>query len=797
MLAPLSWLKQYVDINIEAVPFADKMTMSGSKVEVVEGLGAGITGVVIGKILSIDPHPNAEKLTIVKVDIGEKTLQIVTGAKNIAVGNYVPVATDGAKLPGGVEILKGELRGEISEGMLCSQEELGISKNVIPEASKDGIWIINEELPLGADAVEVLEAKDEVIEFEITSNRPDCLSMIGMAREAAATIGGQLKYPEISLKECDEAIDPSFKVTIEDQEGCSRYVARVIKDVVIKPSPLWMQARLRKVGIRPINNIVDITNYVMHEYGQPLHAFDMDFIEGNQIIVRKATESSFKTLDAVERKLNDSMTMIADGKKALAIAGVMGGAESEVTAKTTTILLESANFTGEKIRATSKRLALRTEASSKFEKGIDPNLAIVAANRACQLIELLGAGRVLKGAVDAYPVVKEERQFDVRPERVNALLGTEISNEEMIKILATLEIKGEMVEGKIRATIPTFREDLQQEADFVEEVGRIFGFDNIPATMMRGRVAVGGKTNGQMIEEKTKDTLNAMGFNEILTYSFVSPKSVDKIRVAEDSIKRSFVRLLNPLGDETSVMRTSLLPNLLEVLSRNQNRKVEEVRAFEIGSIFIPKAPDVVELPYEISNLVLGLYGEGEDFFTLKGAVEGLLNKLGITNYYFEVEKHHTTFHPGRCANLILNGHILGTIGEIHPLVMENYDVQKKCYCAEMDYSKVVMYTRIDKLYKQLPKYPAITRDFAVVLKDTVFVKELEDIIKENGGDILESYKLFDVYQGNQIAAGHKSIAYTLTYRHKERTLTDEEVSKVHEAIVAEINQRLGGALRE
>lgn len=798
MLVPVKWLKKYVDIDIDTKTLSDKMTMSGSKVEGVEKKGVDITGVVIGKIEEVQPHPNADKLVVVAVNIGDKRLQIVTGATNIAVGDYIPVALDGAELPGGVKINKGELRGEVSEGMLISQDELAISKSVIPESMRDGIWILGEEYPLGKNLLEVLELEDEVIEFEITSNRPDCLSMIGIAREVAATIGTTLKYPAVEVKETEEKASESVKIIIEDDEGCQRYVARVIKDVTIKSSPDWMQQRLSKAGIRPINNIVDITNYVMLEYGQPLHAFDMDYVEDNTIIVRKGQRGrTFKTLDGVVRKLKDYMTMICDTKKELGIAGIMGGEESEVTPKTKTILLESAYFEPEGIRLTSKQLGLRTEASSRFEKGLDPNITALAADRACQLIEELGAGKVLKGAVDVYPVKKEAEKRNIRPNRVNALLGTNLSNQEMICILEKLELQTEEKENELEVTIPTYRIDLDQEADFVEEIGRIYGYDQIPATMARGNIVVGRKTNGQIIEDITKEALNAMGVYEILTYSFVSPKSADKIRLKDESIKRDFIKLLNPLGDETSVMRTSLLPNLLEVMARNYNRKIEGFRAFELGRIFIARSDeDSNKLPHEPLNLVIGMYGE-EDFFTLKGVVEALLSRLGIKGYSYEVEKHHSTFHPGRCGSILYGDHTIGTLGELHPEVVENYGIGTKCYCAELDFRLLLGLTRLDNMYQPLPKYPSITRDFAVVVEDDVLVKQIEDIIVANGEDILESYKLFDVYKGNQIAEGHKSIAYTLTYRHNMRTLKDEEVNVIHGRILEAIKGNLGGLLRD
>lgn len=797
MLVPVKWLKKYVDIDIDTKTLCDKMTMSGSKVEGIEKKGVDIEGVVIGKIEDIQSHPNADKLVVVIVNIGDKKLQIVTGATNIAVGDYIPVALDGAELPGGVKIVKGELRGEISDGMLISQDELAIAKSVIPEGMKDGIWILGKEYPLGKNLLEVVELEDEVIEFEITSNRPDCLSMIGIAREVAATIGTTLKYPLVEVKEIEEKTSDLARVIIEDEEGCQRYVARVIKDVTIKPSPDWMQQRLAKAGIRPISNIVDITNYVMLEYGQPLHAFDMDYVEDNTIIVRKGQRGrTFKTLDGVVRKLKDYMTMICDTKKELGIAGVMGGEESEITSKTKTILLESAYFEPEGIRLTSKQLGLRTEASSRFEKGLDPNITSLAADRACQLIEELGAGRVLEGAVDVYPAKKEAEKRSIRPQRVNALLGTNLSNQQMISILKSLELETEEKNDCLEITIPTYRVDLDQEADFVEEIGRIYGYDQIPATMARGNIVVGGKTNGQIIEDITKEALNAMGIYEILTYSFVSPKSADKIRLSDETIKRNFIKLLNPLGDETSVMRTSLLPNLLEVMARNYNRKIEKFRAFELGRIFISKIDESQKLPHEPLNLVIGMYGE-EDFFMLKGVVNTLLDRLGIKGYTYEVEKYHSTFHPGRCGSILYGDHTIGTLGELHPEVTENYGIGTKCYCAELDFQLLLRLTRLGNMYQPLPKYPSIARDFAVVVKDHILVKEIENIIVANGEDILESYKLFDVYKGNQIAEGYKSIAYTLTYRHSKRTLKDEEVNVVQERILEAIKETLGGTLRD
>lgn len=798
MLVPVKWLKEYVDIDIDTKELADKMTMSGSNVEAIEEVGKDIEGVVIGKILEINTHPNADKLVIVKVDIGERQLQIVTGADNINVGDYVPVAVDGAKLPGNVKIKKGKLRGEVSEGMLCSQDELNISKSVIPVEQRDGIWILEKPYPLGKNLLEVIELEDEVIEFEITSNRPDCLSMIGMAREVAATINSKLKYPEIVVKESEKNSSDEIKVVIEDTKGCKRYIARVIEDVKIEPSPQWMQRRLANAGVRPINNIVDITNYVMLEYGQPLHAFDADYIEGNTIVVKAGKSGEvFKTLDGVNRNIKDNMTMICDINKPLAIGGVMGGEESEVTSKTKKIVLESAYFDPESIRLTSKQLGLRTEASSRFEKGLDVNATKIAADRACQLIEELGAGKVLKDAVDVNLPQKKEEHINIRPDRINKILGLELTYEEIGDILNKLEIEVKYnSDNTIDVIVPSHRVDLENEADFAEEVARIYGYDRIPSTMATTDIVAGAKTNAQNIEDMTKDTLTAMGLNEILTYSFVSPKGLDKIRISENSIKRNYVKLLNPLGDETSVMRTTLIPNLLEVMTRNFNRKVESFKAFELGRIFIPKVDSTDQLPHELLNLVIGIYGDG-DFFTLKGIIEGLFKKLGIKGHTYEVEKHHPTFHPGRCGNIIYEDHIIGTLGEIHPKVMENYDITTRAYCAELDFELILQLTRLDSTYVPLPKYPAISRDFAIVLKDDILVKEIEDIIVENGGDLLEEYKLFDYYKGDQIPEGHKSIAYALTYRHRERTLKDEEVNAVHEKIINGIQTKLGASLRE
>lgn len=797
MYVSMNWLKDYVNINIDTNEFADKMTMSGSMVENIEVLGENVQNVVVGKIESIAQHPNADKLVVCQIDVGEEKLQIVTGANNIAEGDYIPVAVHGAILPGGVKIKKGKLRGEVSEGMLCSADELGIPKSAIPEKHKDGIWILDKAYPLGQDITETLNLKDKVVEFEITSNRPDCLSVIGIAREAGATLNEKVNYPTIEVNEIEEKAEDNISVEIEDLEGCTRYVARVVKNVKVTSSPQWMQQKLISAGIRPINNIVDITNYVMLEYGQPLHAFDLSIIEGNKIVVKKAKEDElFTTLDGVERKLKSSMTVIADANKSLAIAGVMGGQQSEVTEDAKTILIESAHFNTNTTRHTSKQLALRTEASARYEKGVDPNITRTAADRACQLIVELGAGEVLEGAVDVYPNEVKPYTTSIRPDRINKLLGIDISNEEMIDIFRRLEITAKDLKETIEVTVPTYRMDLVMEADFAEEVGRIFGYDKIPATMAKGNIAVGGKPSRQIIEDAAKDTLNAMGFNETLTYSFVSPKTIDMINISEDSIKRNMVKLINPLGDETSVMRTSLLPNILEVAARNANRKVEAFRAFEIGQIFISQLNTTDELPLEIPNLVMAMYGK-EDFFTLKGAVEALLKALGIKGYEFMVEQNHPSYHPGRCANVVFGNRVLGTLGELHPVVIENYDLNQRCYCAELDFSILAELTNIERLYEPLPKYPAITRDFAVVVKDSVLVKEIEDIIKAQGGNILESFKLFDVYQGNQIKEGFKSIAYTTTYRNKERTLTDDEVNTKHNRILTEISEKLDGTLRE
>ncbi len=797
MLVPVKWLKDYVDINNIAIKELDeKLVMSGSKTETVTKASKEIEGVVIGKILEIKGHPDADKLIITKVDIGNEILQIVTGATNLNEGDIIPVALAGAKLPGGLKIKKGKLRGEISNGMLCSPEELGFSENVVPKESKQGIFILRGEYTLGMDALEALDLDDYIIEFEITPNRPDCLSMIGMARETAATFNSKLKYPDIVIKEEVDDIKDYTSIEVQDEDLCPRYAARLVKDIKIQPSPMWMQIKLMKAGVRPINNIVDITNYVMLEYGEPLHAFDLDQLEEKRIVVRRAKENEMiKTLDDVERKLTEDVLVIADGRKPMAIAGIMGGEDSEVSKNTKTILIEAACFDKTSIRSSSRSIGLRTEASSRFEKGIDPNVVTFALDRTCQLIEKLGAGKVVKGTLDSFNNQRDKRTIMIRPERINKLIGINISTNEITDILERLELSVEKKGDKLEVTIPTFRQDLEQEIDIVEEVARIYGFDVIEATLPEG-TTWGARTNAQEIEHFTRNALHGLGLNEITTYSFVSPKVFDSANIKEDSYLRNSLKLINPLGEEYSVMRTTLIPNMLEVLARNYKRNVQKARAFELGKIFMPREIPLENLPVEKKVLTLGMYDKEADFFTLKGIICNLLDRLGIKEYKFEPEKNHSTFHPGRCATIVYENHILGTIGEVHPDVLEKYGIDERAYMADVDFNIILQITRMDRLYRPLPKYPAITRDIALIIKEEVYAREIEDIINKNGKPLLEESKLFDIYKGKQIPEGCKSMAYSLTFRANDKTLTDPEVNKVYDKILKDLKETLNAELR-
>ncbi|WGX75998.1 phenylalanine--tRNA ligase subunit beta [Paraclostridium bifermentans] len=794
MLVPLKWLRDYVDIDRETQEFADMMTMTGSKVEKVEFFGKETNGVEVCKILEIEQHPDADRLKVTKVEVADgQILQIVTNATNINVGDYVPVARIGAVLPGDFKIKKGKLRGVLSEGMFCGAEELTIPSQYVEEHKKDGIYILDHQdsFELGMDVREALGINDALIEFEITSNRPDCRSIIGIAREAAVTLGKELKYPQITVNGSDEEM--KFEIDVQT-ELCKRYCGKVIKDVKVGPSPYWMQRRLIEAGMRPINNIVDITNYVMLELGQPLHAFDLEDIKYNKMIVKLAQEGEkFTTLDGAQRTLTSDMLVIGNQDKTLDLAGIMGGENSEVKDNTTSIFLEGASFAKENIRATSKKLGLRTEASSRFEKGIDVNLTEAAVNRACQLIEELGCGTVLNGMLDYHPKKEEVQRITANPERINKLLGVNVPMDQFINILERLEFKCNLISSdKLELEVPSFRLDICEDADILEEVARIYGYENIPSATLEGNATAGVKTNKQKFMDNVKSNSIAVGLNEILTYSFVSPRGVDKLNLAEDDERREFVKIINPLGEETSVMRTTLIPNMLDVISTNLSHKVEEVYAFECGNTFRPQEG----LPVETKKLSIGMYGKEVDFFSIKGAVETILTNVGFDGYEVEPETKNLTFHPGRCAKLVYNNICIGTFGELHPDVLENYDLNQRVYVAEIDIDLVFENLNNSKVYNPLPKYPATTRDIALLVKDEVFVKQIEDIIKANGSDILESYQLFDVYKGAQIEEGHKSIAYSITYRSKDKTLTDEDVAKVHDKIVSELSEKLNANLR-
>ena len=794
MLVPLKWLRDYVDIDIDTQEFADMMTMTGSKVEKVDFFGKETNGVEVCKILEIEQHPDADRLKVTKVEVANgEILQIVTNATNIKVGDYVPVARIGAVLPGDFKIKKGKLRGVLSEGMFCGAEELTIPSAFVEDHKKDGIYILDHQdsFELGMDVRDVLGINDALIEFEITSNRPDCRSIIGIAREAAVTLGKELKYPEIKVQACDEEM--SFEIDIQT-DLCKRYCGRVVKDVKVGPSPYWMQRKLIEAGMRPISNIVDITNYVMLELGQPLHAFDLDDIKYNKMTVKMAEEGEkFTTLDGVERTLTSDMLVIGNQDKTLDLAGIMGGENSEIKDTTTSIFIEGASFAKENIRATSKKLGLRTEASSRFEKGIDINLAEEAVNRACQLIEELGCGTVLNGMLDYYPQKEEVQKVTVNPVRINKLLGVNVPMDQFINILESLEFKCNLVSSEVlELEVPTFRLDITEDADILEEIARIYGYDNIPSASLEGNATAGVKTDKQKFIDNVKSNSIACGLNEILTYSFVSPRGVDKINLPANDEKRNFVKIMNPLGEETSVMRTTLIPNMLDVISTNISHKVEEVSAFECGNTFIPQEG----LPIETKKYCVGMYGKEVDFFVLKGVIESVLNNVGLKGYEIEPETTNLTFHPGRCAKIVYNNIYIGTFGELHPDVIEKYNLGQRVYVAEINIDTVFENLNLTKSYNPLPKYPSTSRDIALIVKDEVFVKQIEDIIKANGEDLVESYKLFDVYKGAQIEEGHKSIAYSITYRSKDKTLTDEDVAKVHEKILSELSEKLNANLR-
>ena len=819
MIVSLEWLKDYTEVKVSPEEFCDRMIMSGSNLETLEMVGSDMENVVVGKIVKIDKHPDADKLVVCQIDIGrEKPVQIVTGAPNVFEGAYIPVALDGSRIPGpihgqpkeegGTVITKGKLRGVESDGMLCSFGELGFEDKVVPVNQKEGIWILDSEYPVGTDFAETMELKDAIIDFEITPNRPDCLSMIGMAREAAATFGTKLKYPET---ECEhEEGDAKDYIEVEVKSPlCKRYVARVVKDVKIEDSPWWLQRRLIHAGMRPINNIVDITNFVMLEYGQPLHAFDIESIAGKKIVVDTAADGEkFVTLDGTERTLDDKMLMINDAEKPVAVAGVMGGLNSEIEPTTKTIVIESANFVANSVRTTSKRLGLRTEASGRYEKGIDPNLCEKAADRVCRLIEMIGAGTVSGGRIDVYPQVEEPKTVHARVSRINHVLGIELSRNQMVAYLESLEmiVKGEG--DDMYVTAPTVRQDIEIEEDIVEEVARLYGYDNMPVTIPKGNNEA-SQPYERDIKDLARDTMCAMGANEIQTYSFVSPKGVDYIRIPEDSWERGFVKILNPLGEDTSVMRTILTPEMLEVMGRNYSRNLESMRAFEIGNTFMANLIDDHNLPFESDAMSIGMYGKDEDFFTLKGVIVTLLDKLGIRDLEFIPESEYGVYHPGRCARIVArhmaeleNGPKeelveLGIMGEIHPDVADKYGIGIRAYAAELFFSTVIELADTSKAFKPIPRYPAVTRDIALVVAESMTIGEIEKVIKGAGADILRDVKLFDIYRGVQVGPGRKSVAFKLVYRHNDRTLTEEDITSAHNKVLDALKEKLGINLRE
>ncbi len=791
MKIPMSWLREYVDIPVETNEFAALMTMSGSKVETVEALGADIDKVVVGNVVSLVKHPQADKLFITKTDIGTEVLQIVTGATNLYEGAYVPVALVGSTLHGGVKIGETYFRGELSSGMLCSIGELGYTSHDYPEADPDGIYVFPTPQNLGADAREAMMLCDEVVEFEITSNRPDCYSVAGIANEAAATFGTFAHFEDFDLREEGQGNAADYvSVDILNPELCPRYIARVVTDVVIEPSPLWLRHRLTAAGMRPINNIVDITNYVMLEFGQPLHAFDINCIANSHIIVRNAKAGEeFVTLDGEMRILDETMLVIADEEKAVAIAGVMGGENSKITGGANAVLFESANFNGTNIRLTSKKLGLRTDASGKYEKGLDPNLSTLAVNRAVYLIEKLGWGKVVPGMVDNYPRPRVEWTVKYDPARINALLGTDISAEQMEKYLLLVGVKA----SNGIATIPTNRPDLESEADIAEEVGRLYGYDKIESTVM-GSDTVGRRNRKQKLETLTRDAMVTAGYSEMLSYAFESPKVFDKLCIPKDSPLRNAITINNPLGLDYSIMRTTTANALLTSLSTNYNRRNESARLFELAKVYEAETLPLEGLPNEPNILTLGGYGS-MDFFNIKGDVESLLSRLGI-KADFTPDEVTAYLHPGRRATIFANGEPVGVIGEIHPQVLINYEIGTRAYMAALNLDKVFALANMNPVYTALPKYPGVKRDLALLADETVLSRDIENAIRESAGQLLEEVTLFDMFTGGNIPQGKKSLAYSLSFRSPERTLSEDEVAAAISRVMAHLEEKLTVKLR-
>ncbi len=807
MDTPLSWIKAFVPtLTCTDQEFRDAMTLTGTKVEGYRRLDKNLEKIVVGRIEKIEKHPDADKLIVCQVNIGSETTQIVTGAPNVKEGDLVPVVLDGGKVAGGhdggplpeegISIKAGKLRGVESNGMMCSIEELGSSRDVYPEAPENGIYIFSSDVKPGDDAVAALGLDDTVFEYEITSNRVDCYSIMGVAREAAATFRKPFVYPEVRETGNDEKAEDYIKVTIQDKDLCTRFVARVIKDIRIGESPEWMKKRLRACGIRPINNLVDITNYVMLEYGQPMHAYDLSTIAGNQIIVRRAKNGDvFKTLDGEERKLDDEMLMICDGEKEVGLAGIMGGENSKITDEVKDVLFEAATFNGTNVRKSARRVGLRTDASSIFEKGLDPHNAYAAMERACSLVEELGCGTVVGGRVDVFDSLPIKVRIPFEPERINHYLGTRIEPSEMLNYFERLEVGFD--EQKKELVFPTFRQDLKGFADSAEEVARFFGYDRIPVTLPKSTEIMGGLPFKIRIENVAKEVAEAAGFSQGYCYSFESPEVFDRLMLPEDAKERQAITISNPLGVDFSIMRTISLNGILTSLSTNFNRRNDNVRLYELGNIYLPKALPLTELPDERMQLTLGFYGDG-DFYWMKGVVEEFLEKAGILSRpHYDPKSDRPYLHPGRQANILCGEEVIGFLGQVHPLTCKAYDMAKaRVYVAVIDMPLIVEKATFERKFEGIAKFPAVSRDISMVVPKEILAGQIEDIILQRGGKILESCRLFDIYEGEQIQEGFKSMAYTVSFRNKEKTLSDEEVNAAMKKILNGLNG-LGIKLRE